>query len=627
MRWIPLSLLLGCSGPTDPISETDAATDEGTGDTGERPGCATLSAAVIAQSQGLRACTEPLTTPFLSCGAGLTANACSAQLWDEPQAGADPGERLELVWAPQCRDGSDGCAPSDPDAVACVDGTRPYYYVAPGRTADGQPSRTWFFRWHNGQVAAADVAAGCGFDGTCADPLGSQRPGGVARSRSSAGLFADAPPPAGAWVAEANQVYFVDPCITDFYGGDRAHTASFVDPTTGAELAFPFQFRGAAFIDGVLAQLASGVSGMPALADADRIVLYAWSGGGRFVIQSLDRLAHDSDGDGVEDGGVIGALAPDATVGGVVASRVQPGLEVHELFARVDADAGRPDVDGRFTGAAATAAEADATGTVYDRVHAHGQPSSTPLPTHGGACPASAPIYPPFAGGSCWGDEPALSNATFRDGAMAELLDGWGYQVDASCLLAHPGAPETCRDFQHVLLQHVQGDVLVYISQHDQAYRSPTKLPTYADDPAYYWSPGAMRERVRKTLLDFARYRWTHSELATGADPSCAAGCTAWPAAVFSPDVYLHDDPVNSAEAAFALQLCGAGPPVALAEAIGRWSEGGLGRADAVLVEGVDGIRGCEDGSDADGDGLVGCDDPEWRYRLAPGSDLDPACP
>ena len=633
-------LTVGCGGE-EKAADTGDGSDSASVDSGDSIAedtgaaieqCDTLFAAVMASTLEVGGCDAALPGEALGCAAGTTPNACSEQLWQAPVAGSDPGGLLKLAWAPRCAGGDMDCAPSDPQAVTCADGTRAYYYVAPGETADGSPSRRWFFRWHNGQVSAEDIAGGCGFDGTCDDPLGSQRPGGVDQSLSAEGLFAEEPPPDGAWLTAYNRVYFTDPCIVDYYGGDRAHEASVTD-AAGVSYRFPFQFRGANFIDGVFAQLSrgeSGVSGVPALSDAELIVLYAWSGGGRHVIQNLDRLAHDADGDGVSDGGLLGGLAPEATVRGVVSSRFQPGVEVQGLFAEVDEALARPDVDGAYTGAYATFEESESAGTIYDSAVSHGALWESPLPTHDGACPGAAPAYPPFDGGTCWSEGPVMSNATFRDGLMAQLLDGWGYRRDASCLLSHPDAPETCSDFQHVLLNHTQGDLFLYISQHDQAYRSPTKLPTYADDPDYYWSPDAMRQRVRKQLADFARYRWTGSELATGADPSCGAGgCEDGGFAVFAPDLYLHDDPVNSLESGFEVQLCdpaGAGGAISLAAALGAWSERGGARSTLFLVDGVDGVGPCEDGADADGDGLAGCDDPEWAYRLAEGSDTALAC-
>ena len=49
-------------------------------------------------------------------------------------------------------------------------------------------------------------------------------------------------------------------------------------------------------------------------------------------------------------------------------------------------------------------------------------------------------------------------------------------------------------------------------------------------------------------------------------------------------------------------------------------------KADLVRIEGVGGVTRCEDGSDADGDSLSGCDDPEWRYALKDGSDTVATC-
>jgi len=432
-----------------------------------------------------------------------------------------------------------------------------------------------------------------------------------------------------------NRVYFVDPCIPDYYGGDAAYEAEAVG-LSGLTYAFPYQFRGRNFLEGVFAQLAVAPPvGLPSLEDASLIVLYAWSGGGRHVIQNLDRLAWDADGDHAADGGYLATLAPDATVRGVVSSRFQPGLEVQELFVDTAAALGRVDANGETTGAGVSAEEAGAFGSIYDVTLDHGADHRYPLPSHDDACaPATAdpPLYPPFdeADDGCWSATPYMSNAAFRaGGSMHDLLSGWGYTRDASCLAAHPDAPDTCYDFQHVLAHHVVSDVFVYIAQHDQAYRSPGKLPTYADEDAYYLAPSEMRSRVIRQLSDISNGRFSSSELATGQDPSCTDGDCVDPGfATFAPDLWLHDDPVNSGEAAFGVHLCGpSGPPVSLSDALQAWAERTTSRVELGLVEGVGGVTRCEDGADADGDGLVGCDDPEWAYALQPGSDTVPACP
>lgn len=618
---------------TEVAGGEDVSTDEGPD---PDSGCVSLFAATLAASQGIE-CGEGLSESFHSCAAGTTPDACSAALWASPVSRAAEGE-LQLWWAPQCRDGGSGCQPEDPDAVVCVDGTRPYYYIAPGTDADGQPSRKWMFRWHNGQTMASQVAAGCAFEGSCGDPMGSQSTPAVADAISSGGLFRPDPPPGQDWLTRYNRVYFVDPCIADYYGGDAAYTDGQWTAPGGKTYAYPYQFRGRNFLEGVFAQLSSlggddRPQGLADLADAELVILYAWSGGGRHIIQNIDRLSWDADGDHQPDGGFMASLAPSATVRGVVSSRFQPGIEVQRLFAQLAESAGEPDVDGAFTGHSVTAAHAEAAGvSVYDLADEmdHSTVIEVPAPRQGGICPAGpAPDYPPFQTDTCWGDAPLVSNESFREGGLFyQMLGGWNYTVDASCLAAHADDPETCYDFQHVLLNHVVSDVFVYIAQHDQAYRSPKKLPTYPEDDAYYWAPSHQRQRVVKQLADFARYRFTDSELATGADPSCASGgCTDHGAAVFAPDLWLHDDPVNSSEAGFRLHLCRDGAAVSLSDALRTWAERTTTAAEQVWIEGVEGVTRCEDGADVDGDGFEGCQDPELKYALKAGSDTEPACP
>jgi len=157
------------STPTGSDTAPDTGSDTGTG---PAAGCTSLFAATLADASGI-ACDAPLPVAFHTCPAGGSPNECQAQLWDDPVEDGNDAQPFELVWAHRCVDGSDDCDPRDDDAVVCVDGTRPYFYVEPGVTADGSPSDKWMFRWHNGQTSKAQLDAGCAFSGTCGDPMGS----------------------------------------------------------------------------------------------------------------------------------------------------------------------------------------------------------------------------------------------------------------------------------------------------------------------------------------------------------------------------------------------------------------------------------------------------------------------
>ena len=90
-----------------------------------------------------------------------------------------------------------------------------------------------------------------------------------------------------------NKLYFADACVPDNYLG-ASGTRSGTSPNG---FTFPYAYQGGQLIEGFLSYLREGpIEGVGAAGDASHIVLYGWSGGGRAIINLIDRLADGEDG-------------------------------------------------------------------------------------------------------------------------------------------------------------------------------------------------------------------------------------------------------------------------------------------------------------------------------------------
>jgi hypothetical protein len=135
--------------------------------------------------------------------------------------------------------------------------------------------------------------------------------------------------------------------------------------------------------------------------------------------------------------------------------------------------------------------------------------------------------YDHIASGSTFGDGQAFDyDGTYWQGAYKDALDVWNAQIDASCL-ASPGPAWKCRDYIHVLMNHVATPFMIREDftdhkhsngVHDADWGHCGGVPCGAGFRVPVEHGPRLQEQSDRVFLDFA----TRSDLAVNADTTYA---------------------------------------------------------------------------------------------------------
>ncbi len=222
-----------------------------------------------------------------------------------------PGNRLERVMLRTSLDPAEPSAPFAPEAT-CNDGTPGTYFVRPGSGID---ANRWLVLLEGGEGcydAATCAARWCGTGVYDRDLMSS-----AAEPDTMPGFGALFPHPSNPFRDWTHVV--VSYCSSDFWTGRQDIVAS--DPDDPG-LSYRIGFHGADILDAVVEELSVGraaldEAGLPALADAERVLLGGTSAGALGLMLQIDRVADR-----------VALAAPEADVRAVFDSFFPPGGEV-----------------------------------------------------------------------------------------------------------------------------------------------------------------------------------------------------------------------------------------------------------------------------------------------------------
>jgi hypothetical protein len=430
--------------------------------------CTSVQAAVIADDDRQADCDAILATG--PC-AGVSANACVDDLYDNPATQGPGSGFLEVAFLPKCVDGTDTC-PSE-EQVKCIDGTRPAAYWA-----EGSSNRWMIFLGGSGGPCSAGAAPG-----DCFHKLKNGGPDGKsltsldATDRSSkGGMFL--------W-DDYNRIVFEKCHMGEAHRGDAIDSAT---GDSGNRYTYIEHHHGRLIWDALFGFLKeTNPTNLPDLDDASQVVLAGHSDGAKGLIYTGDSLRQ-----------TLRSVTSNPTLD------VRLALDGHFLpfieaeYAVGNGNPGCWDRNGN--------SEAD----VYDACELPGT-----LPPDG---PPSGDTY---------------SDGVYRPGGrIFDNNEGHGSQIDASCVTAHtlifadgfesgdisawtgpnPNATSRygCQSEMHVLLNHTRVPLFIRMDLWDTAWISTP--PQHADDPSYLLPVAEFESRVRQIGQDLIDHQSMESE-------------------------------------------------------------------------------------------------------------------
>gem|GEM_PF-6650766 len=383
--------------------------------------CANIHAVQIAQAEGLGNCqvktiASPPLSDFGAGCAGLTADACAQEHYDNPTLYTKPGGSgsFRLRYLPST------------NTLKCADGSKPHYYFSPGTD-----TTKWVIYQNGGSGKCAQTSDRLGITTPAGEPCYDHIASGDGDSGFNEKQRWEGQGILDGSTLDANGDFvnvdfhtwnrvWIPSCSNDQYQGSADHPSEVVLVTANKEWNAPLYSHGFDIVMSVIDELASGAVSRD-LSDATLVMLYGSSGGASGFQMTLDAKAEHV------------ASVSSARVVGLLDSRAEPNLEGAE---------------GLFdTNACASIFAADCPGNF----------NVPPFGTDVGAGFAfDTSAYQPADPVTCVGC-----------GTARTKTEWWGNQLDASCVAEHTTNTDPCYDGYHVMYNHTATPVFHATSLRD----------------------------------------------------------------------------------------------------------------------------------------------------------------